>query len=350
MALTVNFKVSGSHAATFALEVEPCMTVEEVKCLAMEPSGLEPEHMKVIFKGRILKDLDTMESVSVTSGCTMHIVKSKPNIGVAHPAATPAAVPALAEVPTAEAVPAPGSASAPPAGIPAADLGGLMADPAMMQMMGQMMGGMGGGAPGAGASPMGGMEGMMRDPQFMMQMMQNPMVQQMMQNISQNPQMLQTMIQNNPMLQQMTQNNPMLQQLFNNPQILQTMLNPQMMQGMLQMQQAMPGIGSPGVLQTPALMGGPNAAAPGVPEAGAPGAPAIANPMQQMMQMMQGMQGAGGMPALPNPADGRSPEERYAVQIQQLEGMGFPDKHSNLQALSQTNGDVNEAINALLGA
>jgi ubiquilin len=343
MALTIHFKVSGSGAATFALEVEPSMTVEEVKCLAMEPSGLEPEHMKVIFKGRILKDIDTMESIHVTSGCTMHIVKSKPSTGVVQPTATSAAVPAAAVVPVPE------NTLAPPVATPTPDLGGLMADPAMMQMMGQMMGGMGGGAPGAGASPMGGMEGMMRDPQFMMQMMQNPMVQQMMQNISQNPQMLQAMIQNNPMLQQMTQNNPMLQQVFNNPQLLQTMLNPQMMQGMLQMQQAMPGIGSPGVLQTSALMGGPNAA-PGAPEAGAPGAPAIANPMQQMMQMMQGMQGAGGMPGLPNPADGRSPEERYAVQIQQLEGMGFPDKHSNLQALSQTNGNVNEAINALLGA
>merc|ERR550532_2659718 len=222
----------------------------------------------------------------------------------------------------------------------------------MMQAAMQMMGGMGNGAPGlmgAGASPLSGMEGMMRDPQFMMQMMQNPMVQQMMQNISQNPQMLQAMIQNNPMLQQMTQNNPMLQQLFNNPQILQTMLNPQMMQGMLQMQQALPGTGSPGVLQTPAMLGGPNAT-PGAPDAGVPTAHAAATSMMQMLQMMQGMQGAGGMPAVPNPADGRSPEERYAVQIQQLEGMGFPDKHSNLQALSQTNGDVNEAINALLGA
>ena len=349
MALTVNFKVSGSGADTFALEVEPSMTVEEVKCLAMEPSGLEPEHMKVIFKGRILKDADTMESVHVTSGCTMHIVKSMPSVGAARPAASPAAVPVPAAVPAAAAVPAPESTTAPAAAAPTPDLGGLMANPAMMQMMGQMMGGMGGGAPGAGASPLSGMEGMMRDPQFMMQMMQNPMVQQMMQNISQNPQMLQAMIQNNPMLQQMTQNNPMLQQVFNNPQILQTMLNPQMMQGMLQMQQAMAGIGSPGVPQTPALMGGPNAA-PGTPEAAAPGALANANPMQQMMQMMQGMQGAGGMPGFPNPADGRSPEERYAVQVQQLEGMGFPDKHSNLQALSQTNGDVNEAINALLGA
>merc|ERR1719386_539007 len=201
-----------------------------------------------------------------------------------------------------------------------------------------MMGGMNGGAPGAIASPMGGMEGMMQNPEVMMQMMQNPMVQQMMQNISQNPQMLQAMMQNNPMIQQMTQSNPMLQQMFSNPQFLQTMMNPQVMQGMLQMQQAMGGMGAAGAQQTPALTGSPDAA----PPVAAP----MMNPMQ-MMQMMQGMPGmAGGMPGQ---TDTRPAEERFSVQVTQLENMGFPDKHSNLQALSQTNGDVNEAINALIG-
>merc|ERR1712110_860188 len=135
-----------------------------------------------------------------------------------------------------------------------------------------------------------------------MQMLQNPMVQQMMQSISQNPQMLQQMVQSNPMLQQMTQNNPMMQHMLSNPQMLQTMINPDM--------------------------------------------------MQQMMQAMQGGMGNGmnGGIASPNPADTRPPEERFATQVQQLESMGFPDKHSNLQALAQTNGDVNQAINALLGA
>mmetsp|Transcript_11746 Transcript_11746/g.21105 ORF Transcript_11746/g.21105 Transcript_11746/m.21105 type:complete len:340 (+) Transcript_11746:72-1091(+) len=337
MALKVNFKVSGAGASVFSLDLEPSLTVEEVKCVAMEPSGLEPTSMKIIFKGRILKDADTLENLQVASGSTMHIVKSGPSASSATPADTPAATPASA---TAAAAPAPAEAPTAAAAMP--DLGGMMADPAMMQAAMQMMGGMGGAAPGAG-SPMGGMEGMMRDPQFMMQMMQNPMVQQMMQSISQNPQMLQAMIQNNPMIQQMTQNNPMLQQVLSNPQLLQSMFNPQAMQGMLQMQQAMAGMGSPGVAQTPALPG-PPAAAPDTS-----GAAPNVNPMQQMMQMMQGMQAMSGMPGFPNPADSRPMEERFATQAQQLESMGFPDKHSNLQALSQTNGDVNEAITALLG-
>ena len=49
------------------------------------------------------------------------------------------------------------------------------------------------------------------------------------------------------------------------------------------------------------------------------------------------------------PADNRPPEERFATQLEQLQGMGFPDRASNIQALVQANGDVNQAINFLLG-
>merc|ERR1712066_1168169 len=81
--------------------------------------------------------------------------------------------------------------------------------------------------------------------------------------------------------------------------------------------------------------------------------------MGMMQQMMQAMQGGGAIMGMgdginggfasPSPADTRAPEERYATQIEQLENMGFPDKHSNVQALVQSNGDVNQAINSLIG-
>merc|ERR1712048_890596 len=113
------------------------------------------------------------------------------------------------------------------------------------------------------------------------------------------------------------------------------------------MQQAMSGMGAAGAPPTspvPYSQGGAQQAATPNP---------MFNPamMQQMMQAMQGdtgnlMNGGGGFA---NPTDTRSPEERFATQVQQLENMGFPDKHSNLQALSQSNGDVNQAINCLLG-
>lgn len=71
---------------------------------------------------------------------------------------------------------------------------------------------------------------------------------------------------------------------------------------------------------------------------------------------MGGMGGAGGMPGLGGmggplggAADGRPAEERFATQLEQLTNMGFPDRPSNIQALQMANGDVNQAINFLLG-
>ena len=57
----------------------------------------------------------------------------------------------------------------------------------------------------------------------------------------------------------------------------------------------------------------------------------------------------GGMPPPAAIADSRPPEERFATQLEQLNNMGFPDRNSNIQALVQSNGDVNQAINFLLG-
>merc|ERR1712187_695327 len=105
-----------------------------------------------------------------------------------------------------------------------------------------------------------------------------------------------------------------------------------------------------GVLQS--IMGGTGALAQGGAQQAAPPNHML-NPdfMQQIMQTMQGGMGAGmdGVGGSLNPVDTRPPEERYATQVQQLENMGFADKHSNLQALAQSNGDVNQAINSLLG-
>ena len=54
--------------------------------------------------------------------------------------------------------------------------------------------------------------------------------------------------------------------------------------------------------------------------------------------------GMGGMPL-----DNRPVEERFVGQIEQLVNMGFADRPSNIQALQMANGDVNQAINFLLG-
>jgi ubiquilin len=43
-----------------------------------------------------------------------------------------------------------------------------------------------------------------------------------------------------------------------------------------------------------------------------------------------------------------TPQERYRVQLQKLQEMGFSDEEANLSALQATGGSVNAAIERLL--
>ncbi|KZT01147.1 uncharacterized protein LAESUDRAFT_717669 [Laetiporus sulphureus 93-53] len=80
--------------------------------------------------------------------------------------------------------------------------------------------------------------------------------------------------------------------------------------------------------------------------------------MQQMLAAMGGQGGAdpfglsalgGGFPAPAAPADTRPPEERFQVQLQQLQDMGFTNASQNVRALLATAGNVNAAIEYILG-
>ena len=89
--------------------------------------------------------------------------------------------------------------------------------------------------------------------------------------------------------------------------------------------------------------------------------PFLQNPdaMRNLMQAMGGGAGGGGGQA-PNwmdmmggaggfggPPDNRPPEERYSMQLRQLNEMGFHDFDRNIQALSRSGGDVNGALEYL---
>jgi len=169
MSLSVNFKLSGA-GNSFLLDLEPSVTILALKTLLTETTKLDPAQMKLIFKGRILKDDDTLESTKVESGQSMHVVKSAASAPTA--GATTTAAPSAASV-DASVGANPLTAGAGAANPMAAMMGGagganpmaaMMQDPAMMQAAMQMMGGMGGGgAPGAvapgGANPMAAMMG-----------------------------------------------------------------------------------------------------------------------------------------------------------------------------------------------
>merc|ERR1719443_1061733 len=58
--LTVEFKVSGLN--NFLLELEQGTTVRDIKKMAKEQCNIEPEHMRLIHKGRELKESDVFDS------------------------------------------------------------------------------------------------------------------------------------------------------------------------------------------------------------------------------------------------------------------------------------------------
>jgi ubiquilin len=69
--------------------------------------------------------------------------------------------------------------------------------------------------------------------------------------------------------------------------------------------------------------------------------------LDTLMGMLSGL-GAGGGIGVPNTSN-VPPEELYATQLTQLREMGFIDTAENIQALVATAGNVNAAVERLLG-
>merc|ERR1712110_1388011 len=61
--IVVQFKESGGEA--FDVELEPAVTFKDVKKLLAEECNIEPEHMRLIYDGKLLKEGDTVECYDV---------------------------------------------------------------------------------------------------------------------------------------------------------------------------------------------------------------------------------------------------------------------------------------------
>merc|ERR1719504_118567 len=69
---SVEFKVSG--VTTFNLELEAGTTVRDVKKLAKDQCSIEPEHMRLIHKGRELKEADVFDVEMADSDAAVQIL------------------------------------------------------------------------------------------------------------------------------------------------------------------------------------------------------------------------------------------------------------------------------------
>uniref|UniRef100_A0A452IVN1 Uncharacterized protein n=1 Tax=Gopherus agassizii TaxID=38772 RepID=A0A452IVN1_9SAUR len=212
---------------------------------------------------------------------------------------------------------------------------------------------------GAGMFNTPGMQSLLQqiteNPQLMQNMLSAPYMRSMMQSLSQNPDLAAQMMLNNPLFagnpqlqEQMRQQLPTFLQQMQNPDTLSAMSNPRAMQALLQIQQGLQtlateapglipgtggGLGSTGTTVPSSVPSENTSPASGVAESGH---------QQFVQQMLQALAGAN--------AQLQNPEVRFQQQLEQLSAMGFLNREANLQALIATGGDINAAIERLLGS
>ncbi|XP_005868398.1 PREDICTED: ubiquilin-1 [Myotis brandtii] len=222
--------------------------------------------------------------------------------------------------------------------------------------------------PGVGASMFNtpGMQSLLQqiteNPQLMQNMLSAPYMRSMMQSLSQNPDLAAQMMLNNPLFagnpqlqEQMRQQLPTFLQQMQNPDTLSAMSNPRAMQALLQIQQGLQTLATeaPGLIPgfTPGLgtlgstggSSGTNGSSSAPSENPRPTEGTTEPGHQQFIQqMLQAL--AAVNPQL------QSPEVRFQQQLEQLSAMGFLNREANLQALIATGGDINAAIERLLGS
>ncbi|KAH6911697.1 hypothetical protein BKA70DRAFT_1146120 [Coprinopsis sp. MPI-PUGE-AT-0042] len=365
----IQVNVKGPSELKLQINISTDQTVLELKQAIAGKSDVPADRQRLIYSGKVLKDEDVISVYKIQSSHTIHMVK-----GAAKPSSssTSSASPSTTLGSTTG-----GAAQA----LPRMQTGQNVHDP-----LTQLNSHMGFGAM-AGLNPFAEMGLNPNDPNMLQTMMNSPEFLQQMSSMLSNPAVMEQAIAQNPQLQQMA---PQIRESLNSPMFREMMSNPDSLRMMMQMSQMMQG-GGAGGFPNPFGAGGGAFPAPGVPAggtvgttgattgtpgatgtagtpgtgfgaAGTPGAAGNPVDFMQQMQQMQQMFGAGGpfgmgagaggwgSPAVPaTPADTRPPEERFQVQLQQLQDMGFTNAQQNVRALLATGGNVHSAIEYILG-
>uniref|UniRef100_A0A1J3GX58 Ubiquitin domain-containing protein DSK2b n=1 Tax=Noccaea caerulescens TaxID=107243 RepID=A0A1J3GX58_NOCCA len=173
------------------------------------------------------------------------------------------------------------------------------------------------------------------DASQMNQFLQNPAMSQMMQSLLSNPEYMNQIMSLNPQLRSLMDSSPQVREMMQNPEFLRMLSSPAAMQQMMTLQQSLLSGNRNTTNQVPGQTG---AATTGTGNNGG----------LDLLMNMFGSLGAGGLTGANQ--SNVPPEELYATQLQQLEEMGFFDRAENIRALRATNGNVNAAIERLLGS
>ncbi|KAI3949732.1 hypothetical protein MKX01_040949 [Papaver californicum] len=187
---------------------------------------------------------------------------------------------------------------------------------------------------GLGLPEMEQMFGGMQDFSQMNQFMQNPAVAQITQSLLSDPQYMNQILGLNPQLRSMVDSNPQIREMIQNPELLRQLISPDTTQEDLPLQQELTRLFGQHSAQDPGLTGG--------------AAGTLNNNMG--LDLLMNMFGGLGASRLNVPSTTNvAPEELYATQLSQLQEMGFFDTQENIQALRATSGNVNAAVERLLG-
>ncbi|KAF9445758.1 hypothetical protein P691DRAFT_709835, partial [Macrolepiota fuliginosa MF-IS2] len=348
----IQINIKGPNELKLQIAIATDKTVIDLKHAIAAKADVEADRQRLIYSGRVLKasaDDDQLSIYKIQSGHTVHMVK-----GQARQQAS--------------------TSSPAPQQIPTMQTGQNIHDP-----LTQLNSHLGFGAM-AGINPFADLGINPNDPNMMTSMMNDPRVLQQMASAMSNPAVIDQIISMNPRLAAMA---PQVRQIFQSEEFRRIMSNPEQLQNFMRMatfmREAQGGgpaadpFASPPVFPAPGVPG-QNASSPPTmntaaatsntsnlssmpPPTGTPNAtpgpfgldPAL---MQQMLfgsalgNPLGNPLGNLGSPS--PPADTRPPEERFQVQLQQLQDMGFSNASQNVRALLATGGNVHAAIEYIL--
>eukprot|EP01103_Thecamoeba_quadrilineata_P003835 TRINITY_DN13571_c0_g1_i1.p1 TRINITY_DN13571_c0_g1~~TRINITY_DN13571_c0_g1_i1.p1 ORF type:complete len:355 (-),score=99.17 TRINITY_DN13571_c0_g1_i1:133-1176(-) len=346
MSATLHIKLTLSAQTITLNDVDLSVSVLKLKELLSPQVNIPPANQRLIFAGSVLKDEKTLESCGITSGITMHLVRT--NTAAAASQAPPPSNNnnnnAASSSSSRQPFPAPGTPSRPQPQAQGQGQG---------QAASNLFGGLGG-LPDVGQSA---------------QMLNNPEVQTMIRGLLANPQLLQQLMRTDPVLQ----SNPEIQALLNDPEFLRMMSDPQNVQRMLEARRSAGARRPPPIsydhfrqvlenLNTQFGYTGPQQPLQPEPQphGGAEGQPGISQ--EYLSQIMQNLLRQNPDASAPSPAPSgpssapavasapENLEQRFQRELQQLRDMGFENTAANIAALRATGGNVNAAIERLLNS
>ncbi|KAI8017471.1 Ubiquitin domain-containing protein DSK2b [Camellia lanceoleosa] len=220
----VTVHIRCSNGSKFSVQISLDSTVGSFKSVVAQNCDIPAEQQRLIYKGRILKDDQTLESYGLEADHTVHLVRGfAPATSADTTGATNTGVP-----------------NSTPSGVRSvsSDEGGAF-------------GGSGVGAspfPGLGFNGLGGSGGLFgvglpefeqvqqqltENPNLMREIINMPLVQ----NLMNNPDIMRNMIMNNPQMREMIDRNPELAHILNDPntlrQTLEATRNPELMREMM---------------------------------------------------------------------------------------------------------------------